>query len=118
MQKNIIITLILSVFIAVFAILNAAAVSVNLLFTTVDLSAALVILIAASVGAIIVYLIDTLAKRKTRKELKEQEKIIVKMTSEYQELKAKYDDCSSENELLREQIEVVKENQDVVAIQE
>lgn len=118
MQKNIIITLILSVFIAVFAILNSAAVPVNLIFTTINLSAALVILISASVGAVIVYLIDTLAKRKTKKVIKDNEKTIVKMTTDYQALKDKYDECSSELELLKEQIEIVRENQDVVAIQE
>lgn len=118
MQKNIIITLILSVFIAVFAILNSAAVPVNLVFTTINLSAALVILISACVGAIIVYSMDALAKRKTKKIIKENEKTIVRMTTEFQQLRDKYDDCSNELEVLKEQIEVVKENQGVVAIQE
>lgn len=118
MQKNIIITLILSVFIAVFAILNAAAVPVNLIFTTINLSAALVILISASVGAVIVYLIDTLSKRKTNKVIKENEKTIVRMTTELQQLTDKYNDCFQELEVIKEQIEIVRENQDVVAIQE
>lgn len=118
MQKNIIVTLILSVFIAVFAILNAAAVEVNLIFAKVNVSAALIILISASVGAIIVYSIDALSKRRTKKEIKEKEKTIVRMTTEFQELTDKYKVCSSDLELLKEQIEIVEENQGVVAIQD
>lgn len=118
MQKNIIVTLILSIFIAVFAILNAAAVEVNLIFTKINVSAALVILISASIGAIIVYSIDALSKRKTRKIIKENEKTIVRMTSENQELTDKYKECMNELEMIKEQIEIVNENQGVVAIQE
>jgi len=118
MQKNIIVTLILSVFIAVFAILNAAAVEVNLIFAKVNVSAALIILISASLGAIIVYSIDALSKRRTKKEIKEKEKTIVRMTTELQELTDKYNVCSSDLELLKEQIEIVEENQGVVAIQD
>lgn len=118
MQKNIIITLILSIFIAVFAILNAAAVEINFLFAKVNVSAALVILISACVGAIIVYSIDALSKRRTKKEIKDKEKTIVRMTTELQELTDKYKDCTDELEVLKEQIEIVEENQGVVAIQE
>lgn len=74
MQKNIIITLLFSILIALFAILNAGVVPVNLIFTQIDISAALVILISASIGAIIVYSLDAVSKIKTKKKHKELEK--------------------------------------------
>lgn len=67
MQKNIIITLLFSIVIAVFAILNAAAISVNLIFVTLEVSAALVILISASLGAVLVYFLNLAAKMKLKK---------------------------------------------------
>jgi len=67
MQKNMIITLLFSILIAVFAILNAAVISVNLIFVTLEVSAALVILISASLGAILVYFLDLATKIKLKK---------------------------------------------------
>lgn len=74
MQKNLIVTLLFSILIAFFAILNAAAIPVNLIFVTVDVSAALVILIAASLGAILVYSLDIAGKMKMKKAIKVAEK--------------------------------------------
>lgn len=71
MQKNVIITLIFAVFIAIFAVMNASPVSVNLIFTEIDISAALVILISAFIGAVIVYSIDAVHKFKLKKDLKD-----------------------------------------------
>lgn len=118
MQKNIIIILILSIFIAIFAILNAGAVPVNLIVTTVEISAALVILISACFGAVIVFVFDTMTKRKLRKVIKEHEKNIVLITKEHQDLKAKYDDAVSELSVLKDQINVVNENLELNVIEE
>lgn len=74
MQKNLIITLLFSIVIALFAILNAAIIPVNLIFVTVDISAALVILIAASLGAILVYTLNIAVKMKLKKAAKVAEK--------------------------------------------
>lgn len=74
MQKNLIVTLLFSILIAFFAILNAAAIPVNLIFVTVDVSAALVILIAASLGAILVYSLDIAGKMRMKKAIKSAEK--------------------------------------------
>ncbi len=89
MQKNIIVTLIFSVFIAMFALLNAAAVPVNLIFTKVDVSASLVILISASVGAVIVYSLDTVSKMKSRKKFRTLEKNNADLDNENKQLKEK-----------------------------
>ncbi len=88
MQKNIIVTLLFAIVIALFAILNAGAVPVNLIFAKVQISAALVILIAASIGAIIVYSIDAIALFKYKKIIKGNEKTIETLTKELDALKA------------------------------
>lgn len=74
MQKNLIITLLFSILIALFAILNAAAIPVNLIFSKVEISAALVILIAAALGALLIYSIDMINKLKMNKRIKQLEK--------------------------------------------
>lgn len=102
MQKNIIITLILSIFIAVFATLNSAAVPVNLIFTKVNLSAALVILISASIGAIIVYSIDAISKLKSKRKIKESEKTISSLTDDNKKLLEENKSIQSELSLLKE----------------
>lgn len=87
MQKNLIITLLFSIFIALFAILNASAVPINFIFATVDISIALVILISASIGAIILYSMGAISKIKARKMIKEKDKIIESLNQALNELK-------------------------------
>ncbi len=67
MQKNLIIALLFSILIAVFAILNSGTISVNLIFVTLKVSAALVILISAALGAILVYFSDLATKMKLKR---------------------------------------------------
>ncbi|KAB3532856.1 lipopolysaccharide assembly protein LapA domain-containing protein [Alkaliphilus serpentinus] len=86
MQKKIIVILILSIIIAVFAILNAKAVPINLIFLEMNVSVALIILISASLGAIIVYFIDTHIRIKNNKKYKSLEKESITLTSKNQEL--------------------------------
>jgi len=87
MQKNIIITLLFSIFIALFAILNASAVPINFIFARVDISVALVILISASIGALILYSIGAIGKLKAKKMIKEKDKVIETLNQELNELK-------------------------------
>ncbi len=89
MQKNLIIILILSIFISVFAILNAGAVPINLFFTTLEISVALVILISATIGAVIVFSLDTAAKYKYKKKIRESNKQAEKLEKEKAELEEK-----------------------------
>ncbi len=74
MQKNLIITLLFSIVIALFAILNAAAIPVNLIFTKLEVSAALVILISASLGAILIYSLELAGKLRLKKSAKHTQK--------------------------------------------
>lgn len=67
MQKNLILTLVFSVIIAVFAVLNATPIPVNFIFAKVTVSAAVVILAAASLGAILVYFLELASKLRIKK---------------------------------------------------
>ena len=89
MQKNLIIILVLSIFISLFAILNAGAVPINLFFTSLEISVALVILISATIGAVIVFSLDTASKYQYRKKIKESQKYAEKMEKEKEELEEK-----------------------------
>ncbi len=92
MQKNLIITLLFSIVIAVFAILNAAPIRVNLIFSKVEISAALVILISAALGALLIYSIDVVTKMKSTKTVKGLEKDLQEAQSAFMHLKGQYDD--------------------------
>lgn len=92
MQKNLIITLLFSILIAMFAILNAAPIPVNFIFAKVQLSAALVILISAALGALVIYSVDMLSRIKTRKQIKHLDKQLEEAKQAYGFLKAQYDD--------------------------
>jgi uncharacterized integral membrane protein len=104
MQKNVIITLIFAIFVALFALLNADKVPVNLVFTTIDISAALVILISACLGAIIVYSLEAVQKIKVKKQckaaeanLKEANEKIEQITLENQTLKKRIDQLENKD---------------------
>lgn len=112
MQKNLIVTMIFSVLIAFFAILNAAAIPINLIFTRVDVSAALVILISATIGAIIVYSIDAVSKIKSRKKCKELEKNYEKIARELEKSQEKCSGQSLEIENLKMKIEKLEKGDD------
>jgi uncharacterized integral membrane protein len=104
MQKNIIISLIFSIIIAIFAILNAAAVPINLIFAKINISAALVILISACVGAIIVYSFDAISKMKEKKVKKELNKTNTVLTDENNKLKLELENKTKTIETLEKQI--------------
>jgi putative membrane protein len=86
-QKNLIIILIFSIFIAMFAGLNAASIQINLIFAKIEISAALVILISASIGAVIIYFAGAFGKMKSAKKIKELERKASALTAENEALK-------------------------------
>ncbi len=103
MQKNLIIILVLSIFISLFAILNAGPVPINLFFTTLEISVALVILISATIGAVIVFSLDAASKYQYRKKIKESRKHAEKLEKEKEELQEKNHWYETELARLREQ---------------
>ena len=95
MQKSLIFTLLFSIVIAVFAILNASPIPVNLIFSKLEISAALVILISAAFGALIIYSLDVVSRFKSRKEIKALEKELLEVQISYNYLKGQYEDLLS-----------------------
>lgn len=73
MQKKIVVALVLSIIVAFFAILNSDLIPINLIFATINVSTALVILISAAIGAAIVYFIGAVSRYKLKKTCKELE---------------------------------------------
>ncbi len=115
MQKNLIITLLFSIVIAVFAILNAAVIPVNLIFVSLNVSAALVILIAASLGAILVYTIDLGVKLKLKKSVKVAEKKLTVLQEKTEGIDRRYMD---EIQGLQNEISVLETQLDEQATEE
>lgn len=96
-QVGVILALVFSLIIAVFAILNNEPVVINYLFNTVEVSAVIVILGSAVSGAIVVFLLGVYR----------QIKLVVKMrglTAEVQEREKELKELSQEHEALLNKI--------------
>ncbi|MBF8984379.1 LapA family protein [Lutibacter sp. B2] len=76
MEIRFVFSLIFAIIIALFAILNSGIVTINFLFTDIDISQALVILISAVLGSIIVMLLGTIKQFKLKRKIKELSKSV------------------------------------------
>lgn len=85
-----ILSLVFSIFIALFAIANAAAVRVNFIIAVYEVSQALVILISAMVGAFIVFLLSVIKSYKTGVQISNQEKIIEELQKKNEDTLAQF----------------------------
>lgn len=74
MQTNIVLILIFAIIVTLFAIFNAAVVTVSLFFVNIEVSLALVIIVSALLGAIVVILFDSIKKIKSAMQIKELQK--------------------------------------------
>lgn len=70
-QSTTIISIILLIIIVIFALLNTAAVEINLLFTKIKVPLVLLIFVCFLIGALIIYLFSLSNTHKINKELKE-----------------------------------------------
>ncbi len=82
MQFGFIISLIFSILVALFAIQNSGSVVISFLFAEFNISQALVILISAALGAMIVMLLGIVKQIKLKIKMKEQLKKIKKLEEE------------------------------------
>lgn len=71
--------------IVLFAVANGEAVSVNLLFTTIDLSLSLLILLSALLGSVFGWLAAALRGRRKRKAIKQDYRAEIEATTEEEE---------------------------------
>lgn len=100
MQVTFIISLIFAIIVALFAILNSGQVTINFLFREFETSQALVILISAAAGAIIVYGVDLLKKLKSAKKIKSLQKEVSSLESEVESKVSKIEELLEyQNEL-------------------
>lgn len=72
MQLNVVLTLIFAVVITVFAVVNSAAVTVNLIFTTLELSLAIVIVASGLIGACIIWFFGIVKIMRLKKKIKDE----------------------------------------------
>lgn len=82
MQLNIILILIFAILVTLFTIFNASPVIVNLFFTEMNVSLALIIIISVLAGAILVALIDTYRKFVNSKKIKIANKKILELENQ------------------------------------
>lgn len=102
MQLTIILSLLFAVIIAIFAGLNSSVVVVNFLFTKVEMSQAIVILISAVFGAVLVYLINIVKAFKRKREIKTLSSENSKYEKQIIELNEKINELKEEKEALVE----------------
>lgn len=82
MQIRFIISLLIALFVAVFAINNAGVVSINLFFNTVEMSQAVVIFISIAVGAVVVSLLGLSGFWQIKRENKTYKDQVKKLADE------------------------------------
>lgn len=111
-----------SIIIALFAIANAGSVRVNFIFAVYEVSQAIVILISAIVGAVIVMLLSIVKNIKLNMKISSQEKVISELQREkeknlaqFTELEKKYEELFTDIEPEVPQIEEapISENEKV-----
>ena len=105
MQANIILILIFAIFIAMFALFNATVVTVSFIFAQFEVSLALVIIISALFGALMIMLFDSFRKLKTKKSIKDLSKRIQALETS---LKEKETEILKKEEALLEKEESIK----------
>lgn len=82
MEFRFVISLIFAIIVALFAILNSGVVTISFLFAEFQVSQALVILISATLGAIIVMLLGAVKQYKLQRKNKDQAKTIEQLEAE------------------------------------
>ncbi|WZL72330.1 LapA family protein [Clostridiaceae bacterium 35-E11] len=87
MAVRFIVSLFFAILVALFAIQNASAVAINIFFATYTVSQALVILISAILGGIIVLLLGLVKQIKLNLKIKSTSKMITKLEEENKVLK-------------------------------
>lgn len=87
MQKGFIFSLLFAILVAIFALKNANKVLIDFIFGKVSISQALVILISAILGAVIVAIIGSVRNFKLKKKVKKLNKKIESIEVEKNELR-------------------------------
>ncbi|KPU45505.1 hypothetical protein OXPF_07380 [Oxobacter pfennigii] len=92
MAVRFIVSLVFAILVAIFALQNSGSVTIKFLFFQSNISQALVILISAVVGAIIVLILSTIAQIKLNHTVKSSAKAITALEEEKKLLSDKIDE--------------------------
>ncbi len=77
MQKSLIVVLITGLIVAIFAVLNAAPVTINVIFAKFTLSQAIVILVSVIFGALAMFMLNAFQVMKLKKQVKQLSKKLI-----------------------------------------
>ncbi len=91
MELYLILAVVLGIFISVFAIQNAAPVTVKFIFWQFESSLAVLIILAILTGMLLVFLLSIPGRLKRRKELYDKQKKIRELETRLEELQRKAD---------------------------
>ena len=109
MQKGFVFSLIFAAIVAIFALANADKVAIDLLFTEVQISQAIVIFISTILGAVIMALLGMVRTFKSKREIKESNKLIEQLKEEVVNLKLLVENRGEEIQDLNAQIKEMQE---------
>ncbi|MCF8012559.1 MAG: LapA family protein [Bacteroidales bacterium] len=96
MQRYFFTTIVIIIIMVAFAVLNHGYITIDLLFTKVNASLALTILVVFAIGAIISFLISTPTILKHKKDAKRKGKEIKELKKEVEKLKEQQQTASSQ----------------------
>jgi lipopolysaccharide assembly protein A len=105
MDWKFVLALIFALIVAVFALQNAGAVDISFVTMELSISQALVILISAAFGALVVLLLSLVRWIKCQAKIKSSAKTISALEQEIKQLKMKLEDYTVQKEPLSEPAE-------------
>lgn len=108
MDKGFILALVFALIVGLFALSNSEKVIIDFILTNVEISQALVILISALLGALIVFVIGFIRGMKSRQKIKRLEKEIISLNEENNLMKDMIEKNTEEESEL--EIEAIEEN--------
>lgn len=108
MQIGFILSLIFAILISAFALKNSDQVTIDLFFTTKEVSQAIVILVSTAFGAVIIMILGLIRQIRLTFKIKEQEKKIKMLENEKAELEMKVN-VVDDSSLLPEENTIEKE---------
>ena len=114
-QSTMIVSIILLIVFVIFALLNTAAVEVNLLFSRVKTPLVLLILVCMLIGALIIYLLSISTHVKVHKEIKELQKQPGKQ--EFDQLNKQVKQLKAENQQRKQSLTTAKQQATSTAAQ-
>lgn len=109
MEKSFIFSLIFAALVAIFALSNADKVSIDLLFTKIQISQAIVIFISTILGAVIVALLGMFKTFKLKREIKDLKKEMEPLEEEINNLTDLVENRGQEIVSLNEEIAKIQE---------